>query len=97
MRIRICTYYESAIISINFAIDVVADKEVKQGRRRSRGKKSKKGEEAGDVATMVSQLRTHLLGEEVKVAVTAPVKETGRALLNMGQRFSSWISSLVKS
>ena len=86
--------------TLHNATDVVADKEVKQGKRRSRGKKSKKGEEAGDVATMVSQLRTHLLGEEVKVAVTAPVKETvsaGKALINMGQRFSSWVSSLIKS
>ena len=75
----------------------MADKEVKLGKRRSKGKKSKKGVEAVDV---VSQLRAHLLGEEVKVAITAPVKETltaGKALLNMGQRFSSWVASLVKS
>ena len=83
--------------NIHNSTDVVADKEVKLGKRRSRGKKSKKQREEADV---VSQLRARLLGEEVKVAVTAPVKETlsaGKALLNMGQRFSSWVSSLIKS
>ena len=83
--------------NIHNSTDVVAHKEVKLRKHRSRGKKSKK---QGEEADVVSQLRARLLGEEVKVAVTAPVKETlsaGKALLNMGQRFSSWVSSLIKS
>ena len=48
----------------------------------------------------ISQLRARLLGEEVKMAVVTPVKETvsaGKALLNMGQRLSSWVASLASS
>ena len=87
-----------SLLNVVYTIDVVADKEVKQ-KRRKKSKKGKKMEET-DVAVVVSQLRARLLGEEVKVAVTAPVKETlsaGKALLNVGQRFSSWVSSLIKS
>jgi hypothetical protein len=81
---------------------VVADGTVKQQKkRRSSGKKKAKQQlNETDVAAKFSQLRAHLLGEEVKVAVTAPVKETvsaGKALLSLGQRFSSWVTSLVKS
>ena len=70
-----------------------------QKTRGLKGKK-KKSEADRDMAAAISRLRAHLLGEEVKEAVVAPVKETvsaGKALINMGQRFSSWIVSLVKS
>ena len=81
--------------------DVLAEKEVGQQKiRRSRKKNKKRPKLDADMAAAISQLRAHLLGEEVKVAVVTPVKETvsaGKALLNMGQRFSSWITSLVKS
>ena len=88
------------VIIWGFAIaDVLADKEVAQQRtRRSRKKQSKL--DADMTAAILSQLRAHLLGEEVKMAVVTPVKETvsaGKALLNMGQKLSSWVASLVKS
>ena len=65
--------------------------------RRWKGKKAKKD---ADMTTSASRLRAFLQGEEVKEAVVAPVKETvsaGKAVINMGQRFSSWLASLVKS
>ena len=82
--------------------DILADKEVKQtsSRGRWKGKKGKKGKVDGDMTLTLAQLRAHLLGEEMKEIVMAPVKETvsaGKALIGMGQRFSSWVASLVKS
>ena len=74
----------------------MADREVKRGGRRS--KKNKK--EETDMAAIISRLRAQLMGEEVREAVTGPVKETltaGKALVNLGQRLSSWVSSLIKS
>lgn len=68
--------------------------------RSRRWKKDKKEKMNADMALTMSQLRTHLLGGEVKEAVMTPVKETvsaGKALVGMGQRFSSWVVSLVKS
>ena len=70
---------------------------MKRGRRFSRGKKAKLDE---DMASSISKLRAQLQGEEVKQVIVGPVKETvsaGKALINMGQRFSSWVVSLVKS
>ena len=66
-------------------------------RTKKRGKKAKLDR---DTATAITQLRSWLRGEEVKDVVTKPVKETlsaGKALLGMGQRFSSWVTSIVKS
>ena len=66
-------------------------------RTKKRGKKAKLDR---DTATAIAQLRSWLRGEEVKDVVTKPVKETlsaGKALLGMGQRFSSWVTSIVKS
>lgn len=84
-----------------FVADVLADKEVPWQRSRRSTRKNKKLPKLDpDVTIAISQLRSHLLGEEVKEAVIKPVKETmsaGKALLNVGQRFSTWISSLVKS
>ena len=81
--------------------DVLADNEVAQQKTRKSKRKSKKQPKLdGDISVAISQLRSHLLGEEMKEAVVRPMKETvsaGKALLNMGQRFSSWVSSLVKS
>lgn len=81
--------------------DVLADKEVQWQRSRKSARKNKKLPKLdADVVMAISQLRSRLLGEEVKEAVVKPVKETmsaGKALVNMGQRFSTWISSLVKS
>ena len=77
----------------------MADNAVKRGKKRSSKSKKKKMEEA-DAAAVVARLRARLLGEEVKEVVTAPVKETltaGKAMLQLGQRLSSWVSSLVKS
>lgn len=71
-----------------------------QRSRRSARKNKKLPKLDADVAIAIPQLRSRLLGEEVKEAAVKPVKETmsaGKALLNMGQRFSTWISSLVKS
>ena len=71
-----------------------------QTTRRSRKKKKKQPKLDADMTVAISQLRARLLGEEVKMAVVAPVKETvsaGKALLNMGQRLSTWVASLVKS
>lgn len=86
--------------NIVYTIDIVADEEVKQKRKsKSKSKKNKSGQETDKVA-VVSQLRACLLGEEVKIAVTAPMKETvsaGKSLINMGQRFSSWVTSIIKS
>ena len=48
----------------------------------------------------VDKLRSELTGEEIKVAVTQPVKETisaGKSLLGLGQKFGSWLGSLIKS
>ena len=86
---------------ISCCADVLADKEVGQQRtHRTRRKNKKLPKLDPDVAVAISQLRSHLLGEEVREAVVRPVKETvsaGKALINMGQRFSSWVTSLVKS
>ena len=84
---------------MNISTDVLADKEVSQGKRKSK-RKSKKNKLDEDVTTAIAQLRSRLLGEEIKEVVTAPVKETmsaGKALLGMGQRLTSWVTSLVKS
>jgi hypothetical protein len=73
---------------------------VNQTTRRSRKKTKKQPKLDADMTVAISQLRARLLGEEVKMAVVAPVKETvsaGKALLNMGQRLSTWVTSLVKS
>ena len=62
---------------------------------------SKKGQTIEDSVRMeIDKLRSELTGEEIKVAVTQPVKETvsaGKSLLGLGQRFGSWLGSLIKS
>ena len=64
-------------------------------------KKPKKGQTIEDPVRMViDKLHSELTGEEIKVAVTQPVKETvsaGKSLLGLGQRFGSWLGSLIKS
>jgi hypothetical protein len=64
-------------------------------------KKPKKGQTVKDpVKTEIDKLRSELTGEEIKVAVTQPVKETisaGKSLLGLGQRFGSWLGSIIKS
>ena len=64
-------------------------------------KKSKKGQTIIDPVKMeIDRLRSELTGEEIKIAVTQPVKETvsaGKSLLGLGQRFGSWLGSLIKS
>ena len=64
-------------------------------------KKSKKGQTLEDPEkTKIAKLRSELTGEEVKMVVTQPVKETisaGKSLLGLGQRFGSWLGSLIKS
>ena len=64
-------------------------------------KKPKKGQTVKDpVKVEIDKLRSELTGEEIKVAVTQPVKETisaGKSLLGLGQRFGSWLGSLIKS
>jgi hypothetical protein len=90
----------NAAKTIQDKLYVLADKEVDQTTRRSRKKKKKQPKLDADMTVAISQLRARLLGEEVKMAVVAPVKETvsaGKALLNMGQRLSTWVTSLVKS
>ena len=76
-------------------IDVIADK-AKQSK-----KKPKKGETPEDpVKTNIAKLRSELTGEELKMVLTQPVKETisaGKSLLGLGQRFGSWLGSLIKS
>ena len=63
-------------------------------------KKHKKGPAVKDPARMeIDKLHSELAGEEIKVAVTQPVKETisaGKSLLGLGQRFGSWLGSLIK-
>ena len=52
------------------------------------------------VSTKIAKLRSEMEREEFKMAVTEPVKETvsaGKSLLGLGQKFSSWLSSLIKS
>ena len=52
------------------------------------------------VKTRIAQLHSELTKEEYKSAVSQPIKETinaGKSLLNLGQRFGSWLGSLVKS
>ena len=52
------------------------------------------------VKARISQLHSELTKEEYKSAVSQPIKETvtaGKSLLNLGQRFDSWLGSLVKS
>ena len=78
---------------------MIADKEVSLGKHRSK-KRGKKAKLDKDTATAIVQLRSWLRGEEVKEVVTKPVKETlsaGKSLLSMGQKFSSWVASIVKS
>ena len=93
--------FSNVILFIFLLTVVLADKEVgQQSTRRSKKKSKKQPKLDPDMTVAISQLRAHLLGEEVKMAVVTPVKETvsaGKALLNMGQRLSSWVASLVKS
>lgn len=64
-------------------------------------KKPKKGQTVIDpVKVEIDRLRSELTGEEIKMAVAQPVKETisaGKSLLGLGQRFGSWLGSLIKS
>lgn len=66
-----------------------------------KSKKSKKGQTTQDPEkTMIAKLHSELTGEEIKLAITQPVKETisaGKALLGLGQRFGSWLGSLIKN
>ena len=65
-----------------------------------RKSKSKKGSKENNLKNDIASLRMELVGEEVKMAVVQPVKETlsaGKTLINAGQRLGRWISSLVKS
>jgi len=81
---------------MNISADVLADKEVSQGKRKSK-RKNKKNKLDEDVTTAIAQLRSQLLGEEIREVVTAPVKETmsaGKALL---ERLTSWVTSFIKS
>ena len=83
----------------NISADVLANMDVSQGKRKSK-RKNKKNKLDEDVATAIAQLRSRLLGEEIKEVVTAPVKETmsvGKSLLGMGQRLTSWVTSFIKS
>ncbi len=46
----------------------------------------------------IERVRSELAGEEVKMAVTQPVKETvsaGKAVIGLGARLGRWFSSLV--
>ena len=52
------------------------------------------------IKARIAQLHSELTKEEYKSAVSQPIKETitaGKSLLNLGQRFSNWLGSLVKS
>ena len=72
---------------------IIADSSVKF-------KKQKKGDKSEGVSQDLAQLRAALSGEELRERVTQPVKETlsaGKSLLDAGQRFSRWISGLIKS
>ena len=77
-------------------IVTIADEAIKTSK-----KKPKKGQTVEDPVKMeIDKLRSELTGEEIKVAVTQPVKETisaGKSLLGLGQRFGSWLGSLIKS
>ncbi len=46
----------------------------------------------------IERVRSELAGEEVKMAVTQPMKETvtaGKAVIGLGARLGRWFSSLV--
>ena len=62
---------------------------------------SKKGQTIADSVRMeIDKLRSELTGEEIKVTVTQPIKETvsaGKSLLGLGRRFGNWLGSLIKS
>ena len=82
-------------MKINISADVLADKEVSQSKHKSKRKNKKN--KLDDETTAIAQLRSRLLGEEIKEVVTAPVKETmsaGKALL---ERLTSWVTSFIKS
>ena len=90
---------EKLHISNNYPLDVIADKEVPLGKHRSK-KRGKRAKLDKDPVTAIAQLRSWLRGEEAKEVVTKPVKETlsaGKSMLSMGQKFSSWVASIVKS
>ena len=77
---------------ISIAVAIIADGD----------KLSKKAKKTTDdpVKARIAQLHSELTREEYKAAVSQPVKETitaGKSLLNLGQRFSNWLGSLVKS
>ena len=78
---------------------MIADKKVSLGKHRT-NKGGNKAKLYRDTVTAIAQLRSSLRGEEVKEVVTRPVKETlsaGKALLGIGERFSSWVTSIIKS
>lgn len=80
--------------NINFiAVAIIAD-----GVKVSKKTKTDSAEDS--VKTRIAQLRTELTREEFKAVVTQPMKETitaGKSLLSLGQRFSNWLGSLMKS
>ena len=78
------------------SLGIIADSSVKVKKQ----KKQKKGDKSEGVSQDLAQLRAALSGEVLKDRVTQPVKETfsaGKSLLDAGQRFSRWISGLIKS
>lgn len=67
---------------------------------KASGKKSRNGHAAEDpVKVEVARLRSELTRNELATVLTKPVKETvavGKSLLGLGQRFGTWIGSLIK-
>ncbi len=67
---------------------VITDKS--QAETKTRTKPTNKGN--------IERVRSELAGEEFKMAVTQPVKETvaaGKAIIGFGVRLGQWFSSLV--
>ena len=63
-------------------------------------KKTQATDHEDPVKARIAQLHSELTKEEYKFAVSQPIKETitaGKSLLNLGQRFSNWLGSLVKN
>ena len=79
------------ILSLLYATAIIAD-DIKPS------KKSKHEEDPAK--KKIAELRSQLKKKELKRALTQPLEETvsaGKSLLGLGQRFGSWLGSMIKS
>ena len=87
-----CKYYLYILVTnlICFFYNSVVITDKSQAETKTRTKPTNK--------VNIERVRSELAGEEFKIAVTQPVKETvaaGKSIIGFGARLGQWFSSLV--